>query len=283
MRLLVTQSFAVITVAMLRLLHAVDVAQAAAPQSVEIPFPDGNLRATLYRPDGIGPFPAVVALHGCAGVNGVGGAPAALYQDWGRRLADAGFAVLFPDSYGSRGLGSQCASRNRSVRVDRERVIDADSARRWLQEQTWIAPERVSLLGWSNGAIAALWAVRPQAFGQTTGPDFRSAVAFYPGCRRLGEAAWTARVPTMILMGGADDWTSPAACQKMVAGARGRSALVTLVLYPGAYHDFDHPNRPLQVRNGYAFSVDGTGKVHTGTNPAARSDSIKRVKAWLAR
>jgi len=69
----------------------------------------------------------------------------------------------------------------------------------------------------------------------------------------------------------------------MVAGARGRSARISIVVYPNAYHDFDHPNRPLQVRTGYAFSVDGSGKVHTGTNPTARADAIKRVQEWLSR
>jgi dienelactone hydrolase len=69
----------------------------------------------------------------------------------------------------------------------------------------------------------------------------------------------------------------------MVAGARGRSAAISLVVYPGAYRDFDHPNRAVQVRSGAAFSVDGSGKIHTGTNSAARADAIKRVQEWLAR
>ena len=257
---------------------------AVTTEMVEIPLPDGKLNALLYRPDGAGPFPAVIGLHGCGGINGAAGAPTARYLDWGQRLARVGFVVLFPDSYGSRGLGPQCAVRGRTVRVDRERVADVEATRLWLQSQSWIAPERVSLLGWSNGAIAALWAVRPRtATKNGKGPDFRSAVSFYPGCRRLNETAWNARVPTLILIGGADDWTSPIDCEQMVEGARGRSARISLVVYPGAYHDFGHPNRPLQVRSGYAFSVDGTGRVHTGTNPVARADAIKRVQEWLAR
>ena len=98
------------------------------------------------------------------------------------------------------GSGSQCATRSRSIRTDRERVADADAARAWLQSQSWVAPDRVALLGWSSGAITALWAVRartqppPQS---NDGPDFRSAVALYPGCRRLSNAAWSARVPTL--------------------------------------------------------------------------------------
>lgn len=278
MRLLAT-----IIVANVIALLAPGLAGAITPEQVEIPYSDGKLRALLYRPAGAGPFPAVIGLHGCAGIAGPSGAPASRYPDWGERLASAGFAVLYPDSFASRGLGSQCRVQSRTVRVDRERVADVETARRWLQSQPWIIPDRISLMGWSNGGIAALWAIRPRVAGKDNGPDFRAAIALYPGCRRLTETAWNARVPTLILIGGADDWTSPLACQQMVQGARGRSARISLVVYPGAYHDFDHPNRPVQLRTGYAFSVDGTGRVHTGTNPAARADAIRRVQDWLTR
>jgi len=257
-------------------------APAPGPDHIEIPMGTGVLKAQLYRPQGDGPFPAVVALHSCAGLVNRSGSQARRYQDWGQRLAHGGFVVLLPDSNASRGLGHQCAIRNRNLRTDRERVADADAARRWLQQQSWIIADRVSLMGWSSGAIAALWAVRVRTAPQE-GPDFRSAVAFYPGCRRLLASAWSARVPTLILMGSADDHASAAVCQQMVKDARGRSAGVVIRVYPGAYHDFDHPGRALQVRSGYAFSVDGSGRVHTGTNPAARADVVKRVPEWLAR
>ena len=98
-----------------------------------------------------GRFPAVVALHGCDGVVTGSGKVGANYADWGGRLADAGFVVLFPDSFGSRGLGSQCRAGDRKVRAFVERVDDAAVARRWLQRQPYIIKDRVSLLGWSNG------------------------------------------------------------------------------------------------------------------------------------
>jgi dienelactone hydrolase len=257
---------------------------AGNPEAVDIPQKEsGRLKALLFRPDGQGPFPAVVGLHNCTGLRNSAGVVGARYRDWGERLAKSGFVVLLPDSNGSRGIGSQCNVRARSLRTDRERVADADAARTWLQAQTWVAADRVSLLGWSSGAIAALWAVRarPQLTAKEASPDFRSAVALYPGCRRLSNAAWSARVPTLILIGRADDQASAATCQQMVAGARGRSARVEIRVYPGAHHDFDHPTRPLQTRTGLAFSVDGTGHVHSGTNPAARADALKRVPAWF--
>ena len=43
-------------------------ALAAAPEHVDIPEGGLTLHATLYRPDGAGPFPAVVALHDCGGL-----------------------------------------------------------------------------------------------------------------------------------------------------------------------------------------------------------------------
>jgi len=257
---------------------------AGNPEAVEIPRGDGGrLQAVLFRPEGQGPFPAVVGLHNCTGLINRAGVLGARYRDWGQHLVKGGFAVLFPDSNGSRGLGSQCGLRARTLRVDQERMADANAARAWLQTQSWVAADRISLLGWSGGAIAALWAVRARPQLAAAGADFRSAVALYPGCRRLSNIAWSARVPTLILIGRADDQASAATCQQMVRGARGRSARVVIRVYPGAHHDFDHPNRPLQLRTGIAFSVDGSGRVHTGTHPAARADALKRVPEWLAR
>jgi dienelactone hydrolase len=280
MGLAVVRALAV-TIALLALTRAA----AAAPELVEIPEGSIRLKSYLYRPAGDGPFPAVVALHGCAGLAGRSGPVAGRYRDWGERLAAAGFVVLFPDSFGSRGLSSQCSVRERSVRTARERVADAVAARRWLQNHKWVVADRVSLLGWQNGGGAALWTIRRRgrAHGAEGGPDFRSAVALYPGCRTLRQTEWSARVPTLVLVGAADDWGPASACEQMVASARGRSAQAQIVVYPGAYAEFDHPNKPVSQVTGLAFSADGSGRAHLGTNPAARADALRRVPEWLAR
>jgi dienelactone hydrolase len=255
----------------------------AAPEPVEIPDGQLTLHATLYRPDGPGPFPAVVALHDCGGLRQRPNTEAQLYSVWANKLVADGFVVLFPDSFGSRGLGSQCRERHRTVQAWRERVADANAALLWLQAQSYVRADHVSLLGWSNGAVAALWTVRLTTLPRPGTADFRSAVAFYPSCRRLREAAWSARVPTLILIGSADDWTPAAACQQMVAGARGRSARVQIIVYPDAHHEFDRANSPIRLRTGLVNTVDPSGMAHGGTNPAARSDAFARVPQWLAR
>jgi dienelactone hydrolase len=137
-------------------------------------------------------------------------------------------------------------------------------------------------LGWANGASALLWAIRPQLSSRKVEPDFRSAIAFYPDCRLSSGLGWSARVPTLLLIGAKDDISSPPACRQMVDGAHGRSALTRLVVYPDAYHDFDRANFPLHAVSG---SSDATvpEKGHVGTDAEARADSQERVAQWLAR
>jgi dienelactone hydrolase len=253
-----------------------------APHEVEIPEGTSTLHAQLFKPDGDGPFPTVIALHGCGGLAGHSEPVLPRYRDWAEQLLKNGRAVLLPDSYGSRGLGPQCRAAERKVRARRERVEDIMAARQWLMQQSWVARERISLIGWAHGASAVLWAVRPQLSSRGTEPDFRSAVAFYPDCRISAGLGWSARVPTLLLIGAKDDVSSPPACRQMIEGAHGRSALTRIVVYPGAYHDFDRLNLPLHaVATVSDAAVPDRG--HLGSDPDARADSQKLVAEWLSR
>ena len=95
-------------------------------------------------------------------------------------LAHAGHIVLLPDSFGSRGLGSQCSVADRSVDASQVRRGDAIAAAAWLTHQPGTPPGGVDLIGWSNGGSTVLYTAAQQ-------PDlpsglFRRFVAFYPGC-----------------------------------------------------------------------------------------------------
>lgn len=262
--------------------HAAHAAPEPAPQAVEIPLSSGVLHAQLFKPEGAGPFPTVIALHGCGGLGGRSDPVLPRYRDWAERLLRAGNAVLLPDSYGSRELGPQCRVKESHVKARRERVRDIAASRAWLMKQSWVARDRVSLIGWANGASALLWAVRPQSAARDAGPDFRAAIAFYPDCRISAGLGWSARVPTLVLIGALDDVSSPPACRQMVDGAHGRSALARIVVYPGAYHDFDRANTPLHAAAGSAdAAVPEHG--HLGTDSEARAESQREVSDWLAR
>lgn len=273
---------ATIFLALLVTAFAADAAPLPAPQAVEIPLASGVLHGQLYKPEGDGPFPTVIALHACGGLAGHSEPVQPRYRDWAEQLVKSGSAVLLPDSYGSRELGPQCRAKGeRRLSARHERVTDILAARQWLLQQPWTARDRISLLGWAHGASAVLWAVRPQLASRNLDPDFRSAIAFYPDCRISSGLGWSARIPTLLLIGSKDDISSPPACRQVVDGAQGRSALARIVVYPGAYHDFDRANVPLHAVAGGDATQPERG--HIGTDAEARADSQKRVAEWLAR
>jgi dienelactone hydrolase len=260
---------------------------AAAQERVVIPLPsEAAIEGVLYRPDGPGPFPAVIALHGCSGLNGPQGVINRRHHDWAKRLVAAGHIVLLPDSYGPRGLGPQCLVKDRTIRPNRQRVMDALGARDLLLARSDVKPAEISLLGWSNGALSVLWSINDERKPRDGQPDFKSAVVFYPGCRGVQQAAerqeWNPRIPTLMLIGEADTWTPVGPCRELagLAATRGRS--LTLIVYPDAVHGFDHPQQPMVRRSGLAFTGDGSGEALTGTHPEARADALTRVPAFLA-
>ena len=242
----------------------------AKAQTIRFPGPDGMvLNATLFLPHGPAKGPAIVALHGC------GGPVPARDDDWARRLAAAGHIVLLPDSFGSRGLGSQCANPSRQVTAYGKRREDAIAALQYLAGRAGTPPGGVVLMGWSDGATTALAAGR-------VSPDLpaglvRGIVALYPGCTVAGGKSWQPAAPVLILMGEADDWTPAAPCRVV---AERWPAQVRLVTYAGAYHDFDMPDRPVRVLSGLA-SPPG-GHAHAGSNPAAREEALRQVPAFIA-
>ena len=252
-----------------------------APHQVDIPSAGVPLHAQLFKPDGDGPFPTVIALHGCGGLGGHAEPVLPRYRDWAEQLLKTGYAVLLPDSYGSREVGPQCRVKDRHVLARRERVADISASREWLTQQSWVARDRISLVGWANGASALLWAVRPQLSSKSGEADFRSAVAFYPDCRTSSGLGWSARVPTLLLIGAKDDVSSPSACRQMVDGAHGRSALARIIVYPDASHEFDRANLPLHAIPSSDAAAPERG--HIGTDTEARADSQQRVAEWLAR
>jgi dienelactone hydrolase len=254
------------------LLLAFAPAVSARAEDITLPGPDGvTLKAKLFRPDGVLVGPAVVALHGCGG-------PFPLRDaQWVDQLNADGHAVLLPDSFGSRGLGSQCRVADRLATAKGLRRADALAAAKWLAAQPWTPPGGVALLGWSNGGevVLAAGAAAPDV------PDtlFRALVAFYPGCRAaLRRADWKPAAPLLLMIGEDDDWTPEKPCEELADRV---GDAIHFVTYPGAYHDFDAPDDPVHVLTGLAFSAHGDGTAHAGTEPKAREDAMVRVPNFL--
>jgi dienelactone hydrolase len=245
------------------------------------------IEAVLVRPAGSGPFPAVVQLHGCAGID-------AQSLRWARWLAERGYVALVVDSFGPRRLAGDCRSGPDDPPIT-ARFDDAFGALRYLQSRPDVRADRVAAIGWSQGGVYAMAAIngpsleRARARGvalpsiESTSGGFAAAVAVYPGgCFSLVKEQVVR--PLLVLIGEADDWTPAATCREMVEAMRGRGADATIVTYPGAYHYFDVEGQRLEVLTHVENDNRPGGSGATVSyQAAAAADARARIEAFLAR
>jgi dienelactone hydrolase len=189
-----------------------------------------RIQGDLAKPDSAGPYPAVIGLHGCAG----------MHDTTKQRLADElvarGYVVLLVDSYATRGIDHACTSGAFATFLLRR--PDAYGALVFLAGQTFVDPQRVAVVGFSAGGWVTLSVAEPNSFEQFV-PEgnlrFRAAAAFNPPCK---QAVGRPGIPTLIFIGALDDWTPAADCSDKIARWGNDGPPVELVVYPGAYHGF---------------------------------------------
>ena len=221
------------------------VAAAQQPSSrveqVQIPLNPLPLvvKGFLRRPNGAGPFPAVVLVPPCDRFVTIED------RNWGEALASAGYVVLTLDIFTPHGIvGSFTCVQPLPPQLveDLYRGLDLLVARKLVD------PERVAVMGFGRGGSLAFAAVDPDGAMQRARHKFNAAIALYPPC---GDSKGVMAVPTLVLVGERDE-VGLDSCRKMAAGEddmgisrqRGAGALVRLVVLPGAYIGFDLP--PLQ-------------------------------------
>lgn len=214
----------------------------------------------LYKPEGAGPFPAVVLLHGCDGLalNTSSQASWNLQREYARRYVERGFVALIMDSFTARGTSSICG--NTTIRT-KEVAWDAYAAHRLLGTLGYVDKDRIIVQGLSHGGGAVLAALEVSTW--TKVPErFAAGIAFYPGCV-LSPMGYNA--PLTIFIGDRDDWTPSDRCEiiKHIPSEKP----VELVVYPGARHSFDYP---LGRREFHGHVLDH--------DPRATSDSWSRIE-----
>lgn len=239
------------------------------PDSVSFASSETNLTTSplmlsgrLQKPDGNGPFPAVVLLHGCAGIQPRRDHP------WAERLTGWGYVTLQVDSFEPRGISSICTLGGKeSAEMLARRVVDAYDAQHYLAGLPFVDRRRIAVMGWSNGAATTLNALYPKR-----DDPFTAAVAMYPSCKKSLNSL---NAPLLILIGEKDDWTPAELCVNMMPSGES-SFEVALQLYPGAYHAYDTPGKPRQT-------MGSRGSHHLEYNEAAEKGSIVRVREFLGK
>jgi len=221
---------------------------------------DLTLQGRLKKPQGIGPFPAVVLLHGCGGIQ-----PKRDHV-WAERLVSWGYVTLQVESFRSRGISGVCSySGTDSTRIMEKRVQDAIDAKKYLAGLPMVKKERIALMGWSHGGWTVL-----EALSRGKNEPFAAAAAFYPLCNKQLSGL---NAPLLILIGQDDDWTPAGACTaRMPAG--GSVPEVRLQVFPGAMHGFDITGADTKIRG-------ARGTHHLKYQAEADEGSITGVKGFF--
>lgn len=215
-------------------------------QAVErVKFPGSNgadymkvdeARAELSLPTtSTGKVPAVVVLHGSAGIDGRG----AFHIE---ALNEAGIATLEVDMF-------EPGMRPRSGSLSA--LPFAYGAFHYLSSRPEIDAERIGVIGFSFGAhmtVGAATAKSQEALGK--GKRFVAHVAFYPVCwlllkwsksREKGFDRYTS-APILLLEGELDDYSDPGACDRFINSIPPSfAAQFTHRFYAGATHGWDLP------------------------------------------
>lgn len=226
--------------------------------------------------------PAIVLLHGCGGPYARSGQLDQRMRSYAVLLNAQGAHALVLDSLTPRGEKELCTQKvgTRSV-TQANRRLDALAALAWLSRRTGVDPQRLGLLGWSNGGSTVLAVVNtrhPAVAAATAKAAF--AVAFYPGCEAELKRGFESRTPLLMLVGEADDWTPAAPCHELASVAAGPTK-PAIEGYAGAYHGFDS-QAPLRVRKDVPNGVKPGQGVHVGGDAAAREASRARLLKFLA-
>lgn len=137
-----------------------------------------TISGTLKMPKKVGgKVPAVIILHGAGGVNDY-------YFVVADMLNEMGIAAFVVDSYEPRGITSGENSLKKLFHSYSFRISDVYAALELLSTHPKIDKHRIAVLGYSHGAMVALFAASEKIRWSFIADDlkFAASIAYYPGC-----------------------------------------------------------------------------------------------------
>ena len=241
----------------------------AAMRPVEITARDGLvLPSYLTVPEGAGPFPTIVLVHGGPWARDSWG-----YNPYHQWLANRGYAVLSPNFRGSTGFGKSFlnAGNREWYHAMQDDVNDAAD---WAVKEGIADPDRVAVMGGSYGGYATLagmtrdpekWACGVDIVGPSHVGTLLSTIPMYwepvkiMFTKRVGgvdETEWLDSIsplthvsnikrPLLIAQGANDPRVKVSESDQIVAAMNEKDIPVTYVVFPDEGHGFARPENSM--------------------------------------
>jgi len=246
-----------IGLALVVLCNPVAAQQPAAALAKDLEFPSAPAQLSefsvpqmiLLKPDGPGPFPALVLHHQCGGLRR-GKWHNQSMRDWSMKAVNRGYVVLLMDSLGPRNVDWVCGGPRGGVNLGRG-VRDALQGATHLRKFPFVDAGRIAHVGYSWGAMVGLLANSNSfRYFMENSANFAAYVSFYPGCftvtRPDGSLLELVRSDMdsrhLILMGDKDTETPADECVAKLSAAKSAGAPVEWEIYTDATHCWDCEN-----------------------------------------
>jgi dienelactone hydrolase len=266
--------------------------------------PAVTVSGQLRIAQGSGRLPVVMMIHGSGGIG-------SNFDMWSNELLAMGVSAFAIDGFTGRGLTAVATDQALLGRLNL--ILDAYRALEILARHPRVDPARITLMGFSRGGQAALFASLKR-FHQTwnkSGVEFAAYVPFYPDCMTtyLTDTEVVDR-PIRVFHGTPDDYNPVAPCKAYVARLRAAGKDALLTEYAHAQHAFDVPLLPLaptvsrgaQTVRRCTIREESTGQLintatgsvftyndacvergpHIGHDPAATQEAMRSVREFLA-
>ena len=217
----------------------------AVTENVSYPAADGiPVNCYLARPDGNGPFPAILMCYEFWGMLEVpGGGPH--MRDVAQRFANDGYVALVPDYYATR--GQQPTMEGGTITgapPDDEADRDLCDAVKWMQHQPYVDAEHIGVIGWCGGGRHAL-------FLAARCPEVKAAASFYgrpvnrPGRTDASPIDLVSEMhcPVFGAYGGDDRGIDVDQVNRLGAELQKHGVPHEIHIYPGAGHAFMNNER----------------------------------------
>ncbi|HQZ16709.1 MAG TPA: dienelactone hydrolase family protein [Vicinamibacteria bacterium] len=190
-----------------------------------------NVSAFLAKPDGPGPFPAVIVLHEWWGLD-------AWIKDQARALSKEGYAALAVDLYRGKVTASQQEAHQlmMGTPIDRQ-TRDLKAAFAWLAERKDVVRTKIASLGFCMGGRNSFTLAIEE-------PTLAAAIVYYGAPPTDPASIAKIKAPMLGNFGGDDEGPSPAQAREFEAAAKKAGKTFDLKVYEGAPHAFANPNNP---------------------------------------
>lgn len=204
---------------------------------------------TVVKPEGKGPFPVAIHLHGCGGRQ-------PFHDGYAAVALETGVASVIVDSFAPRNISRRAAQMAicTGLRLrGAERSVDLFAVLHWLETQAWADGDRVLAAGWSHGS----WTIMDALAGaySSTGlvdevPEMldrlHSTFLVYPYCGLPSLTAargWGRYRPAVSAIVGTRDAVVGQVLPRRAFGRIARDGVpVDILALDGATHGFDDPD-----------------------------------------